>query len=513
VARERIAMSKVIEILRLRFGEKRSEREIALSIGAGKTTVHDIIIKAQAANVSWPLPDGWSESDARRALFPGLVGPTEAPRPLPEWGVVRKELLRKGVTLSLLWEEYKEEHPTGYGLSQFCDYYAKWEKTSRLVMRQEHRAGEKTFLDFSGLKIPWLDLATGEIREAEVFLAVLGASNYTFALAVEDQKLESWVQCHVEMNRFFGGTTQVWVPDNLKSAVTKACLYDPELNPTYRQLARHYGITVIPARSRKPKDKAKVETGVKIAQMWILARLRRQTFTSIGEINAAIGPLLAAMNDKKMRHVNMSRRALFDDIEKPTLRSLPETPFEISTWKSATVAPDYHVDAAFHYYSVPYQLVGQKVDVRVTRSTVEIFLCGKRVAAHRRSFVPYKRTTLPAHRPPHHRTRLEWTPERFVSWAQEHGPHTTAVIEILLSRSEHPEDAFRSCFATLRLGKKYGKEGLEAACEVAITQNVVRPRSLANILESGLHKSSNPRKAPAPHTATHENIRGTKYYN
>lgn len=506
-------MSKVIEILRLRFGEKRSEREIALSIGAGKTTVHDVIVKAQAAKIAWPLPDGWSESDTRRALFPGLAGAQADTRPLPDWAIVRKELLRKGVTLTLLWEEYKAENEDAYGLTQFCTYFAKWEKAARLVMRQDHRAGEKTFLDFSGLRVPWLDLATGEIHQAEVFLAVLGASNYTFALAVENQKLESWVHCHIEMNRFFGGTTQVWVPDNLKSAVTKACLYDPELNPTYLQLARHYEIAVIPARSRKPKDKAKVETGVKIAQMWILARLRKQTFTSIAEINAAIAPLLAAMNDKKMRHVNESRRALFESIEKPTLRPLPETPYELATWKSAKVAPDYHVEAGSHYYSVPYQLVGEKVDVRTSRSSVEVFLSGKRVAAHKRSSVPYKRTTLPAHRPAHHRVRLDWTPERFIAWAAEHGPHTSAVIEILLSRPAHHEDAFRSCFATLRLAKKHGKEALEAACEIAIAQNVVRPRSLLNILQSGLHKSSSPRKAPAPHTATHENIRGTSYYN
>ena len=513
MARKRIAMSKVIEILRLKFGEKRSEREIALSIGAGKTTVHDVIVKANAANITWPLPEGWSESDARRALFPGLAGPKEAVRPLPDWAVVRKELLRKGVTLVLLWEEYKEEHPQGYGLTQFCQYFSQWEKKSRLVMRQEHRAGEKTFLDFSGLRVPWLDLATGEIHQAEVFLAVLGASNCTFALAVENQKLESWVHCHLEMNRFFGGTTQVWVPDNLKSAVTKACLYDPELNPTYLQLARHYGIAVIPARSRKPKDKAKVETGVKIAQMWILARLRKQTFTSIGEINAAITPLLAAMNNKKMRYVNESRRALFESIEKPTLRSLPETPYELATWKLAKVGPDYHVESGFHYYSVPHQLVGQQVDVRLSRSSVEIFLAGKRVAAHKRCLVPYKRTTVLAHRPAHHSARLEWTPERFVAWAAEHGPNTSAVIEILLSRAEHPEDAFRSCFGTLRLAKQYGKAGLEAACEIAIAQNVVRPRSLRNILQSGLHKATLLGKAPAPNTATHENIRGNSYYN
>jgi len=448
-----------------------------------------------------------------RSLFPGLAGPKEAARPFPDWRVIRKELLRKGVTLTLLWEEYKEEHPQGFGLSHFCAHFAKWEKASRLVMRQEHRAGEKTFLDFSGLRVPWLDLATGEIREAEVFLAVLGASNYTFALAVENQKLESWVHCHIEMNRFFGGTTQVWVPDNLKSAVTKACLYDPELNPTYRQLARHYEMAVIPARPRKPKDKAKVETGVKIAQMWILARLRKQTFTSVAEINAAIAPLLAGMNDKKMRHVNISRRALFESIEKPTLRQLPETPFELATWKSARVAPDYHIEAEAHYYSVPHQLVGQKVDVRVAHSSVEIFLAGKRVAAHKRSLVPYKRTTLTAHRPAHHRVRLDWTPERFVAWAAEHGPHTTAVIEILLARAEHPEDTFRSCFASLRLAKQYGKPALEAACRIAIAQNVVRPRSLRNILQSGLHNATTQRKAPAPHTANHENIRGTSYYN
>lgn len=506
-------MSRVIEILRLKLGENRSEREIALSVGAGKTTVHDVIVKAMAAGISWPLPEGWSESDARRALFPGLAGPREALRPLPDWGIVRKELLRKGVTLQLLWEEYKEEHPNGYGLTQFCEYFSRWEKQSRLVMRQEHRAGEKTFLDFSGLRVPWLDLESGEIREAEIFLAVLGASNFTFAFAVESQKLESWVQCHLEMNRFFRGTTQVWVPDNLKSAVTKACIYDPELNPTYRQLARHYSVAVIPARARKPKDKAKVEIGVKIAQMWILARLRKQTFTNIAEINAAITPLLVAMNTKKMRHVNVSRSELFESIEKSTLRGLPEIPYEIATWLKAKVGPDYHIEVSRHYYSVPYQLVGERVEVRTTRSCVEIFLSGKRVATHRRSQLAYKRTTQNEHRPANHRALVDWTPERMITWAKEHGSHTAAVVEVMLRNAPHPEDAFRSCFATLRLAKVHGKSALDAACEIAIEQNVIRPRSIRSILKTGLHKSGKSKSTTPPHTEIHENIRGKSYYH
>jgi transposase len=506
-------MSKVIEILRLRLGHGHSEREIAASVRVGKTTVHDVLVKAAEAGLAWPLPEGWSESDARRALFPGLMAPGGTSRPLPDWGQIRKELLRKGVTLQLLWEEYRDENPTGYGLSQFCAYYAKWEAQARLVMRQEHRAGEKTFLDFSGLKVPWLDLETGEVREAEVFLGVLGASNYTFALAVADQTLESWVHCHLEMNRFFGGTTRIWVPDNLKAAVTKACLYDPELNPTYRQLARHYGVAVIPARAYKPKDKAKVEIGVKIAQMWILARLRKQTFTSIAEINAAIAPLLKALNDKLMRRLKESRRGLFEKIEKSSLSQLPSEAYEISTWKNAKVAPDYHVDADFHYYSVHHSLVGKQVLVRSTRTAIEVFLDGKRVAAHRRSYVPYRRTTLSEHRPERHRQYAEWTPERIVAWAAQHGPNTAAAVEILMRRSDHPEDGYRSCFAILRLAKQHGKDALEAACSIAIEQSVVRPRSIRSLLETGLHRAASAPARRAPHTTIHENVRGKTYYH
>jgi len=506
-------MSRVTEILRLKFAENRTEREIARSVGAGKTTVHDVIAKAINAGITWPLPTEWSETDTRNALFPGLIPSKEAARPLPDWGVVRKELMRKGVTLQLLWEEYREEYPSGYGLTQFCEYYSRWEKQARLVMRQEHRAGEKTFLDFSGLTVPWLDLETGKIKEAEVFLAVLGASNYTFALAVASQSLENWVHCHLEMNRYFAGTTQVWVPDNLKAAVTKANIYSPELNPTYREIARFYSVTVLPARSRKPKDKAKVEIGVKIAQMWILAKLRKQTFTSIEEINSAIEPLLDAMNDKKMKHVNASRYELFEKIEKGALRQLPEVAFEMATWSRAKIGPDYHIESEKHYYSTPYQLVGQEVEVRTTRMCVEIFLAGKRVAAHPRSPTAYKKTTAKEHRPPNHRALVDWTPERIISWAREYGESTSAAIKIILERKLHPEDAFRTCFALLRLAKVHGKSALDSACKIAVEQNVVRHQSIRSILENGLHKGLPSQSTPPANTETHENIRGSSYYH
>jgi transposase len=514
MARERIAMSKVIEILRLKFGENRSEREIAQSISVGKSTVHDVIVRATAAGIRWPLQENWSESDARHALFPGLSSTNQGKKPLPDWAYVRKELMKKGVTLHLLWEEYREDYPDGYGLTQFCDYYAKWEKESRLVMRQEHRAGEKTFLDFSGMTVPWLNLETGEIAEAQIFLGVLGASNYTFALAVADQTTESWVECHLAMNTFFGGVSRVWVPDNLKAAVTKACIYDPEINPTYRELARHYLVAVIPARARKPKDKAKVEIGVRIAQMWILARLRKMTFTSIAEINAAIRPLLEVLNNKVMRHLKASRRDLFETIERPALRQLPEAAFELSSWRTAKVGPDYHVEAGRHYYSVPFQLVGKDVEVRMTKSCVEVFYAGKRVAVHRRSTLLYKASALPEHRPKNHRELVEWTPERFVGWAKEHGPHVAIAIETILTRANpHPEDAFRTCFATLRLAKTYSREELDAACEIAIEENIIQLRSIRSILQTGLHKNKTVKKTNIPYTEIHENIRGDQYYH
>jgi len=510
---KRLSMRKIKEILRLRYEVGLSNRQIARSCSMGRTAVADYLRRAAAAGFSWPLPEGMDETRVERLLFPPPPSIPSSERPLPEWQDIHTELRRKGVTLALLWEEYKADHPRdGYQYSRFCDLYREWRGKLDVCMRQDHRAGEKMFIDYCGQTVPVIHPRTGEVREAQVFVAVLGASSYTYAEATWTQSLPDWIASHMRSFAYFGGVTELLVPDNLKSGVNKACRYEPDINPTYQDMASHYGTAVIPARVRRPRDKAKVEAGVQVVERWILAALRRRTFFSLNELNGAIAELLERINMRPFKKLPGSRWSQFEALDRPALRPLPSTPYQYADWKNATVNIDYHIEIDRHYYSVPYQLVGKEVEVRITANVIEVILKGKRVASHCRSYVKGKHTTVPEHMPPSHREYLHWTPKRILSWASKTGPSTARLAEAIMESKPHPQQGFRSILGILRLTKTYGDERVDAACARALRIHTASYKSVASILKNNLDRESLAGKVPDPEPIAHPNIRGSDYY-
>jgi len=514
VPRPRLAMRKVRDILRLAWGQGLSRRQVGASLGIPFTTVADHLRRASEAGLSWPLPDGLDDAALEAALFAREPAPPTEARPVPDWRQVHRELRRPGVTLMLLWLEYKEANPDdGYSYSQFCHHYRAFQRHIDLVMRQEHRAGEKLFVDFPGDRLAIYDRRTGEVAiEAELFVAVLGASNYLYAEAVASQQLAQWVGAHVHAFEFFGAVPRIVVCDNLAAGVTKAHRYEPDVNATYSEMAAHYGVAIIPTRPRKPRDKAKVEAGVLLAERWILARLRNWRFFSLAEANAVIRELVVAINERPFTKMAGSRRSWFEELERPVMRPLPATRYEVATWRlGAKVNIDYHIEADGHYYSVPYQLVGQRVDVRMTATTVEVFHSSRRIASHVRSHVKGGHTTDPAHMPVAHRRHAEWSPSRIIAWAQRTGPATAGLAEAIMAARPHPEQGYRSCLGIIRLGDRYGAERVEAACARALAARALSYRSVESILRHGLDTQP---LGPRPVRAhpRHANVRGPGYY-
>ena len=505
-------MRKIKEVLRLKWECGLSNRQMAKSCALARPTVAEYLRRAQAAGLSWPLPVGLDDSALERLLFPPPASVSAEPRPVPDWAVVHQELRRKGVTLFLLWQEYKAAHPQGCQYSWFCQQYGAWAGKVDLVMRQEHRAGEKLFVDYAGQTVPVQDPVSGQLRPAHIFVAVLGASSYTYAEATWTQGLPDWIGSHVRALTFFGGVPEIIVPDNLKSGVTQAHRYEPDLNPTYQEMAVHYGVAVVPARVRKPRDKAKVEVGVQVVERWILACLRHRTFFSLADLNPAIRALLVDLNCRPFKKLPGSRQHLFESLERPALKPLPSVPYEYAEWKKARVNIDYHVEVEGHYYSVPYQLVRQQVDVRLTANCVECFYKGQRVSSHRRSSLKGRHTTLTEHMPKAHQHYLEWTPERLVRWAQTTGPATAQVVATILTSRPHPQQGFRSCLGIMRLGKTYGQDRLEAACQRALALEACAYRSIESILKHGLDRHPLSAQRVSPPVINHPNIRGPEYY-
>jgi len=408
--------------------------------------------------------------------------------------------------------EYKQANPDGFQYTWFTQHYRQWLRHVDVVMRQEHRAGEKLFIDFAGDRIPIVDRATGRITPAELFVAVLGASSYIYAEAVESQKLACFLDAHVNAFEFFEGAPQILVPDNLKSGVIQPHPYEPVLNRSYQELATHYNCAIIPARIKKPRDKAKVEAGVLMAQRWLIASLRNVTFFTLAEANAAIRQKLGWINNRPFKKLPGSRKSAFEELDRPALRPLPATRYEFATWKVATVNIDYHVEVDHHWYSVPYQLAGQRLEIRSTVNTVEAFLRSRRVASHVRSAVAGRHTTDPAHMPESHRRYLQWTPGRLITWASKTGPATAQVVKTILDSRPHPEQGFRSCLGIFRLGREYGSERLEAASRRALAVQALSQRSIASILKTGLDRQPLEQPAPQRPEIDHENVRGSNYY-
>ena len=503
-------MRKIREALRLHLGLGLSLRQTAQSLSVAYSTVADLMHRAKAAELTWPLSEDLDDAALEKLLYPGNQGRPRT-RPEPDWNWVHRELSRKGVTLELLWLEYRQEHPDGYQYSQFCAHYQRWCEKLDVVLRQHYRAGEKMFVDYAGTTVP-VRARGGAIRQAYIFVAVLGASNYTYAEAHGAPDLPSWIGGHVRAFEFFGGVPEIVVPDNPKTAVKLPCWYEPDLNPTYQEMAAHYGTVVIPARPRRPRDKAKVEAAVLVVERWILAALRHRTFTGVTELNEAIWELLDRLNDRPFRKLPGSRRSLFETLDKPALKPLPPTPYEFAEWKKAKVNIDYCVEVFGNYYSVPYQLVREVVDVRITAHTVEVFHKGRRVASHPRLTGKGASRVDDSHRPASHRAYLEWTPSRIVNWARSVGPNTAKLIETILKDRPHPEQGYRSCLGILRLGKRYPRERVEAAAQRALAVRAHSYRSVKSILEKGLDQQ--PLESPQHPLALpdHANLRGPGYY-
>jgi transposase len=505
-------MRKVREVLRLHFEAHLSERQISKICLVGKGTVRRYLNRWQAAGLSWPLPADLDEAALEKKLFPPPPPPSAGERPLPDCAQIHKELKSHNVTLQLLWDEYKQAHPDGYNYSWYCELYREWAKHVDIVMRQEHRAGEKMFVDHAGQTVEVIDRATGQTQAAYVFVAVLGASNYTYAEATWTRDLWDWIGSHVRAFEFFRGCTQLVVPDNWRSGVTQPCYYEPELNRTYNDLAIHYGVGILPARPYRARDKAKAEQGVQLVQRWILAALRKRRFCSLAEVNQAIAELLDKLNRRPFRKLPGSRLELYNTIDLPALRPLPLTPYVFAEWKKARVNIDYHVDLERHYYSVPYQLVGKPVEIRYTASLVEVLYHGKRVASHARSHRAGFHTTLTEHMPKSHQRYLAWTPSRILDWAATIGPFTARLAESIMAERPHPEQGFRSCMGLIGLGRRYGNDRLEAASTRAVRLKAHRYRSVKSMLEKGLDQQPLPELIAPPAPVEHDNIRGAGYY-
>lgn len=507
-------MRKINEALRLRFDLNRSHRQIARSIGAASSTVAEYLRRFGEAGLSWPLSGSLSEAELEAKLFPPPPSVPLAERAEPDWAALHREMRRPGVTLMLLWQEYRASHPQGFAYSWFCEHYREWVGRLDLVMRQEHRAGEKLFVDYAGPTVPIIERTTGELRPASIFVGVLGASNYTYAEATWSQELPEWIGAHVRLFRFIGGVVEILVPDNLRSGVTRAHRYEPEINPTYAELARHYGVAVIPARAARPRDKAKAEAGVLLVERWILARLRDRQFFSLAELNAAIAALLRELNARPFKKLPGSRASAFAEIDQPALKPLPAQPYEFAEWKKVRVHIDYHIEFDLHYYSVPHALVGKQLEARATATIVELFHRGVRVASHIRSRRPRKFSTRTEHMPASHREYAKWTPERLCEWAATIGPASACVISAILAARRHPQQGFRSALGVLRLGKLYGNDRLEAVCQRASRLHIATFKSIESMLKNNLDRlalaeEATPRQLPL----IHENLRGPKYYH
>ena len=505
-------MRKIREVLRLRHDLNVSAREIALSVGIARSSVAEYSYRADAAGLSWPLPEGISDEDLERLLFPPPPSVEEPSRPVPSWPKIQKDLSRKGVTLLLLWQEYKAAHPDGYGYSRFASLYREWQNKTDVRMRQHHKAGEKMFVDFVGLTMPITDPSTGDVRQVQVFSSAMGASQRIFAKAYESQSLENWLAANADAFEFYGALPEVIVPDNLKSGITSPDRFEPVINQSFAEFARHYGVAVIPARPKKPRDKAKVENAVQQVERWILAPLRDRAFFCILELNIEIAARLELLDSRVMRGPSSSRRELFEEIDLPAMRVLDMPRYQFAVWKRAKVAPDYCVEFEGRRYSVPYTLVGKRVDLRVSLKVVEVFLDSTRICGHPRCFSRRGFTIEPSHMPVAHREHAEWTPERIENWAAQTGPSTRGLVSKMMAANLHPQQAFRACMGVISLSRSYTAERVEAACTRALRFGAHGYRNVKTILEKGLDREEAPPQLPLIEIEVHENVRGAEYY-
>jgi transposase len=509
-----ISMRKLKEILRLKYGCSLSHRQIAKSLSVSPSIVSVYATRAASLGIDiWPLPEKWDDETLNRAFFKKQSPPKKYA--LPDWSVVHHELRPKTMTLFLLWEEHADRHPEGhYSYNHFCRLYKAWRKCQKPSMRQTHKSGEKLFVDYCGPTMNIVEPTTGEYRTAQVFVAVMGASNYSYAEATWSQGLEDWVMSHARCFEFFGGVPELVIPDNLKSGVTHACRYEPDLNPTYQQLAAHYDTVVIPARPYKPKDKAKAEVGVQIVERWIMARLRHESFFSLRQLNLRIQELLVDLNQREMKKHPGSRLSQFEALDKPALKSLPPMPYTYTQVKQVKVHIDYHIEVEKHYYSVPHSLIKQQLEAHITGELVTLYYQGKQVAIHPRSRRTGSHSTQDMHMPVAHQKHHQWSPQRFETWARDIGESTESMVIQFLQSKKHPEQSYKVCLGLLSLAKKYTPQRLEAACRRALATGINRLKPIRTILEKGLDKQPLPEVQPdLLSEIEHKNIRGNNYYH
>ena len=513
MAAPRITMRKIKDILRLRFVAGLSIRQISSSTKTSVGAIQKLLARAKKLGLSWPLPEELDDNQLDQLFYPAADTRASSRYQVPEWPVIHQELKRKEMTKQLLWEEYVQQYPNRcYSYSQFCDRYRHWRGQQKRSMRQTHKVGEKCFVDYCGPTIPIINASTGEIRGAQVFVGVLGASNYTFAEATHTQSLPDWLGSHVRMFEFFGGCSELVIPDNLRSGVSKACRYDPDLNASYQQLAEHYQLAVVPARPYKPKDKAKAEVGVQIVERWILARLRRHSFFSLAEVNQCIRALLDELNQKPFKQLPGNRLQAFEQLDKPTLRPLPAHPYRYVEIKPVKVNIDYHVQHQKHHYSVPHQYVGETLELHASDTLITLYFRQRQVASHPRKHRPGT-TTETAHMPQRHQKHQQWTPGRLKNWAKDIGPEVLRWVDAQLKSKAHPEQAYRVCLGLLNLSREYPVQRLNAACKIANREGLMRLKQIKSILKSNRDKLPEQLDLHVELSQDHENIRGPQNFH
>ena len=510
MSKKRTTMKKVREILRLRYECQLSGRSIASCLNIGNTTVSDILSRFKLCELGWPLPEGTSDQVLSKSLYHTKT--TSTKKVMPDFLTCTHELKRKSMTKRLLWEEYQSQHQQqAYGYTQFCEHYTRWLKSQKRSMRQLHVAGEKLFIDYCGPTVPIVNPDTGEIRTAQIFVATFGASHYTYVEASPSQKLECWLQAHVNAFEHFGGVPHLLVPDNLKSAVTRACRYEPTLNESYHKLANHYGTAVLPARPYKPKDKAKVENAVLIVERWILMRIRHQTFYTFAELNITIKQLMNDLNQRQMQQAGASRKELFEKLDKPALKLLPSQPYYHVETKRAKVGPDYHIQYNKHYYSVPHHLVSQHVELEASSKVVRIYHQSLLVAQHPTSTIISGQSTIETHMPGSHQHH-KWSAEGLMSWGDSIGVATQNIVQKMLLKKKHPEQAYRGCLGLLSLSRNYGDSRLEQACQDALMVEKPYFSFIKNLLENHREGKLTSDSNDTP-DIQHSNVRGPSNYH
>jgi transposase len=503
-------MRKIREILRLSWDCKLSRRQIASSCSVSRSTVADYVYRAQSAKLSWPLPEELDDVALEQMLFPAQQNRCPE-RPQPNFAEMHEKLRHKGVTLAMLWEKYKWENPEGYQYSQYCDLYREWSKAVDVVMRQEHRAGEELYSDFAGSTLAVINPHTGEVSAAHVFVSALGASSYTYAEAFFSENAEAWCMGHANAFGFYGGSTEKVIPDNPKSVVNKPCPYEPDIHPDFQHMAAHFGAAVIPARVRKPRDKATVEAAVRVATMWIIAVLRERTFFSLAELNAAIRVLLEHLNNRPFKKMQGCRRSKFEALDRPVLKPLPAARYEYTRIGYASVGLDYHVAIDRRYYSVPYQYARKRLEYRQTSKAVEVFFKGTRIASHARLWLENSHSTIREHMPGKHQQYADWTPERVIELARKSGPAVAELVQAIMNGREYPEQGFKACLGIVRLEKQVGAARLELAAQRALSVNGLSYKSVRLILDNGLDQTPLP-ETPRPLRIVHANVRGASAF-